>query len=347
MPDLPPPNLKLTVDRAALADNWRALDRLSGGARAGAAVKADGYGLGAKLVASTLAEAGCRDFFVAHWSEVPDLLDVVPAEQISVLHGPIDAGEAAYGMAVGARPIINSVRQARLWHEAGGGPCHLMLDTGMNRLGLPIAEIGDPAIAQLEVEVLMSHLQCADEDVAANDRQRAVFDEARGQIAHRAASLSNSAGIALGRGYHFDLTRPGLSLYGGIPRAELADHIRQVVTIEAAIMQIRDLEEGETVGYNATFTAPRAMRIGTVALGYADGYLRSWSGKGRMRSGETILPVVGRVSMDMTAVDLGDAPQLKEGDWIEAAYDLPEASRISGLSQYELLTLLGSRFERA
>ncbi len=346
MTELPPPTLRLHVDREALADNWRTLDRMSGAARAGAAVKADGYGLGAKLVAGTLHDAGCRDFFVAHWSEMAELLHIVPAESIAVLHGPVNAEEAAYAKAVGARPIINSLHQARLWTAAGGGVCHLMLDTGINRLGLPLGELGDDAIAALDIEVLMSHLQCADGDVAANDRQRAAFDEARAHIAHREASLANSAGIALGRGYHFDLTRPGLSLYGGIPRLELAEEIRQVVRIEAVIMQTRAVSAGETVGYNATFTAPHPMRIGTVALGYADGYLRSWSGKGTMRDGETRLPVLGRVSMDMTAIDLSDAPHLREGDWVRAEYDLPRAAAISGLSQYELLTSLGARFRR-
>lgn len=346
MANPPPPTLRLTVDREALADNWRTLDQMSGRARAGAAVKADGYGLGAKLVAETLWEAGCRDFFVAHWSEVADLLGVVPAESIAVLHGPINAAEAAYGLAVGARPIINSLHQARLWNAAGGGACHLMIDTGMNRLGLPLAELGAPEIGKLDIHVLMSHLYSADEDSESNLRQRLAFDKARTQIAHREASLANSAAIALGEGYHYDLTRPGLSLYGGIPRRELAGEIRQVVRIEAAIMQTRELEAGETVGYNATFTAPHAMRIGTVALGYADGYLRSWSGKGAMQGGDARLPVLGRVSMDMTAIDLTGAAQLAEGDWVRAEYDLPAAARVSGLSQYELLTALGSRFRR-
>lgn len=346
MAEFPPPTLRLTVDREALAANWRTLDRMSGAARAGAAIKADGYGLGARLVAQTLRDAGCRDFFVAHWSEVPDLLGIVPAEDIAVLHGPINAEEAAYAMAVGARPIINSLHQARLWTAAGGGACHVMLDTGMNRLGLPLAELGDPEIARLDIRVLMSHLFSADEDSSTNQRQRAAFDAARAQVDHREASLANSAGIALGRGYHFDLTRPGLSLYGGIPRRELAGAIQQVVGVEAAIMQTRMLEAGETVGYNATFTAPRPMRIGTVALGYADGYLRCWSGKGTMLGGDTRLPVLGRVSMDMTAIDLSHAPHLAEGDWVSAEYNLPAAAEVSGLSQYELLTALGSRFRR-
>ena len=163
----------------------------------------------------------------------------------------------------------------------------------------------------------------------------------------RSALCESSAGIALGAAYHGDLTRPGLALYGGIPRAELAQHIAQVVQPQAAIMQIRDIEAGESVGYNATFTAPLAMRIGVIALGYADGYLRCWSGKGVMLAAGAALPVLGRVSMDMSVIDLSAAPQLREGDWVDVRYSLPDAARHSGLSQYELLTLLGRRFGRS
>jgi alanine racemase len=166
-------------------------------------------------------------------------------------------------------------------------------------------------------------------------------------VRHRRASLANSAGIALGEAYHGDLTRPGLSLYGGVPCAALERHIRQVAWPEAAIIQVRRLEAGDSVGYNATFAAPGPMRVGVVALGYADGYLRCWSaGKGTMVCGGKRLPVLGRVSMDMTVIDLTDAPEISEGDWVGADYSLPQASQASGLSQYELLTLLGRRFAR-
>ena len=142
------------------------------------------------------------------------------------------------------------------------------------------------------------------------------------------------------------MTRPGLALYGGIPCAALAPEIRQVVYPEAAIIQVREVEAGAGVGYNSTFIAPRDMRVGVVAMGYADGYLRCWSGKGTMLSGDKTLAVLGRVSMDMTVVDLSDAPELGEGDGVAAQYSLPEAAAVSGLSQYELLTLLGRRFAR-
>lgn len=346
LPDNPPAALKLDIDRDALAANWRALDALSGSASAGAAIKADGYGVGAKIAAPVLRAAGCGTFFVAHWSEVADLVGLVDPVTLSVLHGPLTAADAAYARALGVKPVINSVRQARLWLESGGGACDLMVDTGMNRLGLPMGELGDEAIARLDIDLLLSHLASADEDVPLNALQQQRWSEARIAIPHRRASLANSAGIALGSGYHGDLTRPGLSLYGGIPREELRRHIRQVVRPMAAIMQVRQIAPGDAVGYNATFIAPAAMRVGTIALGYADGYLRCWSGKGVLRSGARDLPVLGRISMDMTVIDLTAAPDLCEGDWVEVAYDLALASAQSGLSQYELLTLLGRRFTR-
>ena len=150
----------------------------------------------------------------------------------------------------------------------------------------------------------------------------------------------------LGADYHGDLTRPGIALYGGVPCAALIEHIRQVARPEAVIMQVRKIAAGDSIGYNATFTAPTAMRVGVISLGYADGYLRCWSGKGTMLSGEARLPVLGRVSMDMTVIDLSAAPQLREGDWVSADYDLPDAAAVTGLSQYELLTSLGRRFPR-
>jgi alanine racemase len=346
LPVLPPAALRLRIDQDALAVNWRALDRLSGSATAGAAVKADGYGMGARLAVDVLHKAGCRDFFVAHWSEAAELLDLIAPESISVLHGPLTAADAAWGKAMGLRPVINSLRQAQLWLDAGGGLCDLMIDTGINRLGLPLAEIGDPLVARLDIDVLLSHLACAEEGNSLNALQQARWQDARRHIRHRRASLANSAGIALGASFHGDLTRPGLSLYGGVPCSGLAPHIRQVVFPQAAVMQIRDVNPGDSIGYNATFVASVSMRVGVIALGYADGFLRCWSGRGAMLVGDHSLPVLGRVSMDMTVIDVSAAPDLREGDWVEAAYDLPQASKVSGLSQYELLTLLGRRFAR-
>ena len=344
--DLPPPALRLRLDRDALAANWRALDRLSGKARAGAAVKADGYGLGIDQVAPALAQAGCEDFFVAHIGEVPALLAHVPPERISVLHGPLTEADVGFCRAAGVRPVLNSLPQVARWREAGGGSCDLMVDSGINRLGLEMRHLGEPALAGLEIDIAMSHLASADEDSPQNAQQLARFGEIGAAVSARRFSLANSAGIALGADYHADLTRPGLALYGGLPRAELSGHIRQVAYPEAAVLQVRELSPGEAVGYNATFVAPHPMRVGVVALGYADGYLRCWSGKGRFLWRDRELPALGRVSMDMTVIDLSSAPEIGEGDWVTAAYDPVASSSATGLSQYELLTLLGKRFGR-
>lgn len=318
---------------------------MSGAARAGAAVKANCYGLGVDQCVPVLRDAGCRDFFVAHWAEAEPVLKHTPAEQLAVLHGPLDAREVAFARETGVLPVIDSLRQAKLWLEAGGGACHLMVDSGINRLGIQPGEISDPSIQQLEVQVLLSHLACADEDSAMNARQLEIFRDVLQRIEYREASLANSAGIALGPDYHFDLTRPGLALYGGIPRSELDCEIRQVAYPRAAIIQTRHLSKGETVGYNATFTAPGDMRVGVVSLGYADGILRNWGGAA-FRSGDAHLPILGKVSMDMIVVDLGTAPEIGEGDWVELPYHLPNAARQTAVSQYELLTILGSRFQR-
>ncbi|MEI6643994.1 MAG: alanine racemase [Novosphingobium sp.] len=343
---LPPAALRLRLDRAALAANWTALDGLSGSARAGAAIKADCYGLGAAEAVPVLAGAGCRDWFVAHWQEAAEAVRLVPAAQVSVLHGPINEAEAAFARALGVRPVLNSLSQVRRWLAAGGGLCDLMVDTGMARLGLPLAEIGDPAVAALQIDTCLSHLASADEDSAQNAKQLAWFREVANAIPARRYSLCNSAGIALGADYHFDLTRPGLALYGGVPRGELAGAIGQVAYPEAAVIQVRELVAGDKVGYNATFTASEAMRIGVIAAGYADGYLRCWSGLGHVLWKGARLPVLGRVSMDMTIVDLSMALDCGEGDWLGIDYALPGAAAASGLSQYELLTMLGTRFAR-
>ncbi len=338
--------LRLRLDRDALAANWRTLDRLSGRAAAGAAVKADAYGLGAAHVVPVLAAAGCSDWFVAHWQEVPELLRHVPAAQVAVLHGPMQAADAAYARAAGVRPVLNSLPQVQRWLAAGGGPCDLMVDTGINRLGLAMRDMADPAIAALEIDCCLSHLASADEDSAQNPLQLARFGEVRAAVAAKRYSLANSAGIALGQDYHFALTRPGLALYGGVSRGELAGHIAQVAHPQACVMQVRNLEAGDQVGYNATFTAAAPMRVGVVSLGYADGFLRCWAGRGAFSWQDQRLPVLGRISMDMTVIDLSQAPGCGEGDWVALDYALPEAAAASGLSQYELLTLLGIRFAR-
>ena len=345
MAETPPASLRLRIDGDALASNWRALNALSGAAKTGAAVKADAYGLGVDHCVPILRDTGAEDFFVAHWSEVEAVARHVPANNIVVLHGPMTDADVRYCRETGAVPVINSLEQARRWNSAGDGVCHLMVDTGINRLGIAPTEISDPTIQSLQVHTLMSHLACADEDSAKNKHQLSQFQSLTQSIPHQRASLANSAGIALGSEYSFDITRPGLSLYGGIAREELADAISQVAFPEAAIIQTRTLSAGDSVGYNATFTASAAMPVGVVSLGYADGILRSWAG-GHFLHGNSQLPILGKVSMDMIVIDLAKVPTLREGDWVSIPYSLPNAAQQTALSQYELLTILGQRFAR-
>ena len=345
MADRPPPSLRLTIDSDALAHNWRALDALSGKTITGAAVKAEAYGLGVDTCVPILRDTGCRQFFVAHWSEVEAVSRHVPPESVSVLHGPATDADAAYARNIGAIPTINSIGQAKRWVDTGGGVCDLMIDTGINRLGLSPKEVGDPIVGKLDVRILMSHLACADEDHEMNVRQLAKFRDVIPSVTHQMTSLANSAGIALGSDYHFDLTRPGLSLFGGCQRKELRGQIRQVAYPEAAIIQTREIKAGESIGYNATFTASTDLTVGVVSLGYADGYLQSWREKGALMHEDRLLPVLGKISMDMIVISLEQAPSLQEGDWVSLPYSLPEAAQQSGIPQYELLTNLGQRFK--
>jgi len=335
--------LRLTCDRSALQHNWRWLQDRAGVA-AGAAIKADGYGLGAREAMATLYEAGCRTFFVSTYAEAEELGGVGAEAALVVLHGvgPDDAHAAKRSS---ARPVLNTLEQVRRWKEiAADRPCDVMADTGMNRLGLRPQDVG--AVEGLLIDTLHSHLACADEDLAMNARQLGRFREIAAAVGAKRYSLANSAGICLGRDYSFDLVRPGLALYGGIPRGEAEGQIRQVARIEAQVVQRRTIAQGESCGYGATFVAERDSEAAIVNLGYADGYLRGFSSRGSAFAGEFALPVLGRVSMDLVALGCDAAPQLKEGDWVEIDYDLPTASAASGLSQYELLTVLGRRFDR-
>jgi alanine racemase len=335
--------LRLTIDRSAIQANWRWLAEQAGVA-AGAAVKADGYGLGAREVTEALLEAGCRDFFVSTWAEAEALGNLPEDAGLVVLHGvgPDDV-ETALGLP--ARPCLNTLGQVARWKEiAPGRPCDVMIDTGINRLGLRPTEIG--ALDGLAIDTLHSHLACAEEDSPLNRMQLERFRAVASTVPAQRYSLANSAGICLGRDYSFDLVRPGLALYGGIPRAEAEGNIRQVARVEAQIVQRRTVPEGESCGYGATFLAKEDTEAAILNIGYADGYLRGFSGHGSAFAGEYALPVLGRISMDLIAVGCDAAPGLKEGDWVEIDYDLPSASKQSGLAQYELLTTLGSRFER-
>jgi alanine racemase len=332
--------LRLTLQASALQANWRWLQDRAG-VPAGAAVKADGYGLGAREAVTALGEAGCRTFFVSTWAEAEALGALPEGAELVVLHGigPDDQPSSI------ARPVLNSLEQVARWKAiAPGQPCDLMVDTGMNRLGLRVEEIG--ALDGLAIDTLHSHLARADEDHAMNAVQVERFRAVSAAVPAKRYSLANSAGICLGRDYSFGMVRPGLSLYGGIPRAEAAENICQVARVEAQILQRRTILAGESCGYGATFTAHTDTEAAILNIGYADGYLRGFSAKGCAFAGEIALPLLGRVSMDLVAVGCDAAKSLKEGDWVELDYDLPTASEQSGLSQYELLTVLGSRFER-
>ncbi|WP_034957700.1 alanine racemase [Erythrobacter longus] len=342
---LPPePTLRLSIDSHALAHNWRELDALSGDAAAGAAIKANCYGLGIDHCLPTLRDEGCENFFVAHWSEVDAARAHVPAHKIAVLHGPMRDSDVAYAKATGAVPVINSLSQARRWTQGAGQTCHLMIDTGINRLGISPGEISDPAIKALNIDTVMSHLSSADEESDANRQQLKAFRECLPHLSFKKASLANSAGIALGADYAFDLTRPGLALYGGVPRPELQDTIRQVAYVEVAVIQTRILSAGDAVGYNGAYIAETPMPVATVSLGYADGFLRVRGPGNALMYGEARLPILGKVSMDMVVVDLSAAPGIAEGDWLQVPFNLPDAAQQSTLSQYELLTVLGSRW---
>jgi alanine racemase len=213
-------------------------------------------------------------------------------------------------------------------------------------LGLEPEQLTAAVVQDVEVDLLLSHLASADADVAQNSAQLSSFQSVITTVNAKRRSLANSAGIMLGDDYHFDLTRPGLSLYGGIARAEMAAFIKPVVALSARLLQVRDVPAGTPIGYNATHICTSNTRVGTISIGYADGYLRDFSGKGNARVSGHKVPVIGRVSMDLVTLDLTATPDIGEGDWVELDYDLISTSALTGLSQYELLTNLGSRFAR-
>ena len=335
--------LRLSVDRSAIQSNWRWLEKRAGVA-AGAAVKADGYGLGARETVEALLEVGCRDFFVSTYAEAQALGDLPAQASLVVLHG-VGPDDIQAALRLSARPCLNTIEQVARWKEhAPDRECDVMVDTGINRLGLRPTEVD--ALGDMTIDTLHSHLACADEDTPMNGMQLERFGAVTSVVKAKRYAFANSAGIGLGRDYSFDLVRPGISIYGGVQRPEFEDSIRQVARVEAQIVQRRTIPQGETCGYGATFTAREDMEAAILNIGYADGYLRGFSSNGSAFAGEYALPVLGRVSMDLIVVGVDIAPGLKEGDWVEIDYDLPSASKQSGLSQYELLTTLGSRFER-
>lgn len=341
-----PPNAHLVVDTAALAANWHVFAAASGPADCGAAIKADGYGLGARPVADALVAAGCRDLFVAHWHEVA-ALESLPSEiRIGVLHG-VGASEMSTALASRAVPVLVTAAQVSAWKPTGR-PCDVMVDTGLNRLGLSPSQAVSGLLDGLAFDTLHSHLACGEiPGHPLNDIQRSRFADLAARIPARRHGLANSGGLTLGKAYRFSLSRPGIGLFGGGATPAGAT-LRPVAGLAARILQLRDVAMGDTIGYGATYTAARPMRIAVVALGYADGYPRSLSNAGAALVGDAACPGVGRISMDLAAFDVTDADPalLAEDEYISIDFDLARTAAASGRTEYELLTGLGARYAR-
>lgn len=337
--------LRLLIDTEALAANWRWLARKAGQAECGAAVKANAYGLGASVVVRRLIREGCRDFFVSSWLEAAALGPLPNEVRVSVLHG-VQASDMKLAMQVNARPVLCSPDQVARWRGVDR-VCDVMVDTGMNRLGLSPAQAAGGLLEGLRLDTLHSHLSCADEPAhPLNRQQRSLFAGLVAQVAPRRSALSNTAGLCLGADYAFDLARPGLGLYGGIPHPALRGVLSPVVHVQGRVVQIREVLAGEAVGYNATFIAATKRRIAILNLGYADGLPRAIAPVAKAQVRGLECDIIGRISMDLTAVDVTEQQTVAEGDWVTIAFDLAAAAEVCGRSQYELLVGLGPRFAR-
>lgn len=337
---------KLTIDLGALRANWTALAALSEG-ETGAVVKADAYGLGAEKCVPVLAAAGARTFFVAVAEEGARLRRILgPGPEICVFSGHMP-GDRDMIRDADLVPMINSIDQM-LMHVEGlpGHPFGIQLDSGMNRLGMEPAEwsaLRDIALAQ-HPRLVMSHLACADEpDHPMNARQLAAFREMTDGI-DAPRSFSATGGILLGPDYHFDMTRPGVGLYGGLPFVDA----QPVVSLEIPVIQTRDVLPGETVGYGNSWTATAPTRVATIAGGYADGIHRAMGPAAHVWAGETRCKILGRISMDLIAVDvtgLGEVPDHVELIGLHQGIDT--LADWAGTIGYEVLTSFGARYDRS
>lgn len=353
----------LTIDLGALVRNYRVIAGLSR-ARISAVVKADGYGLGMKEVASALAEAGCDAFFVATPEEGMTLrqaFDTFPAARIYVLNGFCGVLGSTF-LSHSLVPVLNTHEDIEAWYatarKAGQPlPTVLHVDTGMNRLGLPPAEAQALAAdkdrrSSFAIELIMSHLACAEEpDNPLNEEQRSRFERARRAFGHASGSLANSAGVLLGTPYQLELIRPGIALYGGNPRPNEKSLFETVARIETPILQLRLVDKGATVGYGATHRTQGPARLATVGVGYADGYLRALSNRGQAAIAGRAAPVVGRVSMDLLTLDVSAVPEAEAAPGAMVELMGPHATvddlaRAAGTIPYELLTRLGPRLRR-
>lgn len=369
----------LTVDLGAVAANYALIRREAAGAEVAAVVKADAYGLGMRPVARRLAAEGCRTFFVADAREGASLRDELPEAVIYVLNGLFPGTAALYAKAC-LRPVLASMAELEEWRAAGAPlPAALHFDTGMNRLGMSEAEADalaqDPSLsAGVGVSLILSHLACSDEaghprNEVQLGRFQAILARLRPHFPEAQASLANSGGIFLGPGYHFDMVRPGVSLYGGNPFTGKPHPFRQAVTAQARVLAVREVAPGDSVGYGATWKAAGKARIAVLAAGYADGFFRSLSSGtsegisggrtgekagesgGRVYIGGGMAPVAGRVSMDMAMADVSHLPEgaVKRGDMAELIgphISVDEVGLRAGTLGYEILTALGARYMR-
>jgi alanine racemase len=355
---------RLTINLGAVTANWLTLRRLSGRARAAAVLKADAYGLGAEQVGTALLRAGCRDFFVATPDEGVRLRSILPEVRIYVLSGLWPGVEETIFNS-DLIPVINSIEQLGvLMAICGDHRYALHIDTGMNRLGLTMEEAAEASrMPDRKPLLVMSHLTSPDHrDQSMNLRQLESFQQVARLFEGIESSLSSSAAIPLGDDFHFDLTRPGIGLFGGLDLEGPSARLLPVATAEARILQVRHVRKGETASYGATHTFDRDSRVATVAAGYADGWHRSMSGSGvplRASVGAGaqgfvaghIVPIIGRITMDLTLLDVSDIPEhlVAPGDYVEVFGEhisLTAAAHAAGTISYELLTSLGKRYAR-
>ncbi|WP_421723292.1 alanine racemase [Bauldia sp.] len=355
---------RLTIDLAALARNWQTLDRHSRGAVTAAVVKSDAYGIGLEPAARALSRAGCTTFFVALPVEGIRLREALPNATIYVLNGLLEGGTEIYA-AANLRPALSSLPEVEEWaaYRRNGGRLEaaLHVDTGMNRLGLSMGEVErylrEYDHEALGITLVMTHLTCADmPDHADNADQLELIREIRDHFPRVPLSAANSAGVFLGADFHFDLVRPGIALYGGAAVTGIANPMEPVVTLEARILQVRAAAHTETVGYGSVESLGRPSMLAIASIGYADGYPRHASSSdeksgGRAWINERSAPIVGRVSMDLIALDVTDIPGTRRGDWAELFgpnVPIHEVADHAGTIDYELLTRLsvGSRHHR-
>ncbi|MEI2387798.1 alanine racemase [Breoghania sp. JC706] len=357
---------RLTIDLEALADNWRSLAERTQQTECGAAIKGDGYGTGLEKAAATLSRAGCRTLFTAVPDEGLRARSAAPESRVFVLAGLLPGAAEAYRKG-GLIPVLNCPDEVIEWAEycAAAGqrlPAAIHLDTGMNRMGLSLEEArliaaAKDVVARFDLVLVMSHLVCGGDPAnPLNARQLERFHEMTALFPGVPRSLANSPGIFLGADYHFDVARPGISLYGGRAMDDGENPMRPVVTAEARVLITHSAAKGETVGYGAVETLRRDSRIAIVGIGYADGYHRLAGAGGGHKPANAwvnghVVPLVGRVSMDLIALDVTDVPEAdcSRGDWVEMFgphIPVDDVAAKAGTIGYELLTGLGSRYTR-